>query len=103
MSDNGRMPEGLWNEAMAAGYQSIGAGYVGAVEAATKGDGCPTALPLALGGIVALGDFLRALREDGKAMDLTEEYALAVLRGALRGEEGPVYEDGRLFLIPRGH
>lgn len=48
------------------------------------------------GALVAIGGYLRAL--SGPNNHVSEQWAMATLRGALRGAEGPVHDDGRAFV-----
>ena len=48
------------------------------------------------GALVAIGGYLRALAGDNARV--TEQWALAIVRGAIRGAEQPVHDDGRPFV-----
>lgn len=47
------------------------------------------------GALVAIGGYLRAL--SGNNNHVSEQWAMATLRGALRGADGPIHDDGRPF------
>lgn len=47
------------------------------------------------GALVAIGSYLRTL--SGPDNHVSEQWAMATLRGALRGAEGPIHDDGRPF------
>lgn len=52
------------------------------------------------GGLVAVGALLRLISaqdETSPATGAMERWSIAVLRGVLRGEEGPIREDGRPY------
>jgi hypothetical protein len=48
------------------------------------------------GALVAIGDYLRTL--SGADNHVSEQWAMATLRGALRGAEGPIHYDGSPFI-----
>ena len=48
------------------------------------------------GALVAVGEYLAAL--SGPGNHVAEQWAMATLRGALRGADGPIHDDGRPFV-----
>lgn len=48
------------------------------------------------GSLVAIGGYLRAV--SGPDNHVAEQWAMATLRGALRGADGPIHDDGRAFI-----
>ncbi len=58
----------------------------------------PADAPLALGfgAVKAIGEYLRAIANPS-GIAVLEQNALAYLRGAIRGEEGPVRDNGQPF------
>jgi hypothetical protein len=62
-----------------------------------SGTNATLAVAVGHGALVAIGGYLRVL--SGPDNHVAEQWAMATLRGALRGAEGPVRDDGQPFTM----
>jgi hypothetical protein len=96
MSDT-RPPKDEWQAAGEAGERAVKDAVCAAMLAHATGHHHPaTFLAVAFGAIVAVAEAARACgASSGHAV--MEEYLVAHVRGAMRGADGPVHEDGQPY------
>jgi hypothetical protein len=91
--DTGALPtEAEWQRAAEIGER---AATVALQEATQAADGPLADIAVAFGMIVRIGQFLQAASADAS---VAEQGAVAYLRGAVRGMEGPANEDGTPYV-----
>jgi len=89
-------PEAEWQAAGEAGEQAVKDAICAAMMAHCGPEHHPTTyLAVAFGGIIAVAQAARAAKPEASA--ILEEYLVAYVRGACRGADGPVHDDGRPY------
>lgn len=89
--------EAAWQRAGERGEQAVRSalGTLG-IRMAKPGRNHTLTVAAGHGALVAIGEYLRTL--SGSDNHVAEQWAMATLRGALRGADGPVHDDGKPFV-----
>lgn len=89
--------ESAWQRAGERGERAVRSALATLViRMAKPGENAALTIASGYGALVAIGGYLRAL--SGPDNHVAEQLAMATLRGALRGAEGPIHDDGRPFV-----